>query len=108
MKTEGRNAVGELLKTGKNIDKILIEKGAQGSLSILFAQARRKNVRVQFVDRIVLDKESVTGKHQGVIAFTTDYEYFELEDLIAEKKSERVGSLFCATELRTCIISAVF
>ena len=91
MKTEGRNAVGELLKTGKNIDKILIEKGAQGSLSILFAQARRKNIRVQFVDKMVLDKESVTGRHQGVIAFTTDYEYYELEDLIAEKKSEKGG-----------------
>ena len=93
MKTEGRNAVLELLKTGKNIDKLLIEKGAQGSLSILFAQARKKNIRVQFVDRQVLDKETVTGRHQGVIAFTTDYEYYELEDLIAEKKSEKGGFL---------------
>ena len=50
MKTEGRNAVIELLKTNKNIDKILIEKGSQGSLSIVFAEARKKNVRVQFVD----------------------------------------------------------
>ena len=91
MKTEGRNAVGELLKTGKNIDKILIEKGAQGSLSILFAQARKRNIRVQFVDRLVLDKESVTGRHQGVIAFTTEYEYFDIDDIIAEKKSEKGG-----------------
>ena len=39
MKTEGRNAVIELLKTDKNIDKILLEKGAQhkngGSITIL-------------------------------------------------------------------------
>ena len=42
MKTEGRNAVIELLKTGKNIDKLLLEKGAQGSISIIFAEARRK------------------------------------------------------------------
>lgn len=91
MKTEGRNAVVELLKTGKNIDKILIEKGAQGSLSIIFAQARKRNIRVQFVDRLVLDKESVTGRHQGVIALTTDYEYYELEDIIENKKSEKGG-----------------
>ena len=91
MKTEGRNAVGELLKTGKNIDKILIEKGAQGSLSVLFAEARKRNVKVQFVDRQVLEKESVTGRHQGVIAFTTDYEYYDVEDLIKEKKSEKGG-----------------
>ena len=76
MKTEGRNAVIELLKTDKNIDKILLEKGSQGSLSLIFAQARKRNIRVQFVDRQVLDKESATRRHQGVIAFTTDYEYY--------------------------------
>ncbi len=91
MKTEGRNAVIELLKTDKNIDKILLEKGAQGSLGLIFAQARKKNIRVQFVDKQVLDKESESKRHQGVIAFTTDYEYFDLEDIIAEKKEEGRG-----------------
>lgn len=91
MKTEGRNAVIELLKTGKNIDKLLLEKGAQGSISIIFAEARKKNIRVQFVDRQVLEKESETKHHQGVIAFTTDYEYYDLEDIIQNKKSEKGG-----------------
>ena len=91
MKTEGRNAVIELLKTGKNIEKIMLEKGAQGSVSVIFAEARKKNIRVQFVDRQVLDKESETRHHQGGIAFTTEYEYFDLEDIIAEKKSEKGG-----------------
>lgn len=91
MKTEGRNAVAELLKTDKNIDKILMEKGAQGSLSVIFAEARKRNIRVQFVDRQVLDKESESHRHQGVIAYTTDYEYFDLEDIIAEKRSEKGG-----------------
>ncbi|MBQ8886048.1 MAG: 23S rRNA (guanosine(2251)-2'-O)-methyltransferase RlmB [Clostridia bacterium] len=91
MKTEGRNAVRELLKTGKEIEKILMEKGAQGSLSVLFAEARKRNVRVQFVSREVLDKESADKRHQGVIAFVADYEYYDLEDLIAEKKSEKGG-----------------
>ena len=91
MKTEGRNAVIELLKTDKNIDKILLEKGAQGSLGLIFAEARKKGVRVQFVDKRALDKESETRRHQGVIAFTTDYEYFDLEEIIASKKSEKGG-----------------
>ena len=42
MKTEGRNAVIELLKTDKNIDKLLIEKNPQGSLKSIFAEARKK------------------------------------------------------------------
>ena len=32
MKTEGRNAVLELLKTDKTIEKVMLEKGAQGTL----------------------------------------------------------------------------
>jgi 23S rRNA (guanosine2251-2'-O)-methyltransferase len=91
MKTEGRNAVLELLKTDKGIEKILMEKGAQGSLSRIFAEAREKEIRVQFVDKTVLDKESVTKRHQGVIAFTADYEYYDIEDLLSEKKNEKGG-----------------
>ena len=91
MKTEGRNAVFELLKTDKSIEKILMEKGAQGSLSRIFAEARKKNIRVQFLDKPALDKESVTGRHQGVIAYTAEYEYYDLEDIISEKKSSSGG-----------------
>ena len=91
MKTEGRNAVLELLKTGKNIDKLLIEKGAQGSASMIFAEARKRNIRVQFVDKQVLDKESESRRHQGVIAFTTDYEYYDLDEIIEAKKRENAG-----------------
>ena len=91
MKTEGRNAVLELLKTDKTVEKILMEKGAQGTLGKIFAEARKKNIRVQFVDREALDRESESGRHQGVIAFTTAYEYFDLEDLIAP--SEQKDSL---------------
>ena len=85
MKTEGRNAVLELLKTDKNIDKILLEKNAQGSLGRIFAEARKRNIRVQFVDKKVLDKESLEGRHQGVIAFSTDYEYASLDEVISAK-----------------------
>ena len=91
MKTEGRNAVIELLKTDKNIDKILLEKGAQGTLGLIFAQARKKNIRVQLVDKKVLEKKSETKRNQGVIAFNTDYEYYDVDEIIASKKSEKGG-----------------
>lgn len=85
MKTEGRNAVIELLKTDKNIDKLLIEKNPQGSLKTIFAEARKKNVRVQFVDRKVLDKQSEEGRHQGVIAYCTDFKYSSLDEIISAR-----------------------
>ena len=90
MKTEGRNAVLELLKTDKTIEKILLERGAQGSLGRIFAMAREKGVRVQFVTREALDRESREKRHQGVIAFTTDYEYADLYDLLSEKENSLV------------------
>lgn len=89
MKIEGRNAVLELLKTDKDIDKIMLLKGAEGSLGRIFAMARQKNVRVQFADTKVLDKESETGRAQGVIAFVSEYEYADFSELCAPKKGAR-------------------
>ena len=91
MKTEGRNAVYELIESEKEIDKIMMEKGAQGSLSRIFAAARARRIRVQFVEKAALDKESVTGRHQGVIAFSSEFAYCELEEIIENKKSDKGG-----------------
>lgn len=81
MKIEGRNAVLELLKTDKTIDKIMLQKNPQGSLNKIFSEARSRGVRVQFVDERVLNKESEERRHQGVIAFTTDFKYAQIEDI---------------------------
>ena len=87
MKAEGKNAVSELLKTDKTVDKILMEKGASGVLGKIFAEARKRGVRVQFVDRAVLDRESATGRHQGVIAYTSDFVYCDLAELAGGENS---------------------
>lgn len=89
MKVEGRNAVLELLKTEKTVDKILMQRGAEKSAGRIFAMAREKNIRVQFADGRALDRESETGRHQGVIAFVSDYEYADLSDLLAKKEGAR-------------------
>ncbi len=89
MKVEGRNAVLELLKTEKTVDKLLMQRGAEKSAGRIFAMAREKNIRVQFADVRALDRESETGRHQGVIAFVSDYEYADLADLCAPKNGAR-------------------
>ena len=89
MKVEGRNAVLELLKAEKTVDKILMQRGAEKSAGRIFAMAREKNIRVQFADGRALDRESETGRHQGVIAFVSDYEYADLSDLLAKKEGAR-------------------
>lgn len=54
-------------------------------------EAKKKGVRVDFVDRTRLDQISATGKHQGVIAYAAAYEYADVEDIFAkaEEKGEQ-------------------
>ena len=83
MQTEGRNAVTELIKSGAEVEKIMIEKNPQGSLAAIFAMARKAGIRVQFVDKKTLDARSVTGRHQGCIALAADYSYSSLSNIIS-------------------------
>ena len=83
MKIEGRNSVYELLKTDKEIDKILVQKDLKDDASKrLINVIRSHKVKVQLVDKYVIEKEAESTRHQGFIAFVSDYKYFELEDII--------------------------
>lgn len=91
MKVEGRNAVAEILKTDKTIDRLIVAKGlSDAGANRLINDARARGVRVTFYDREVLDRESATGKHQGFIAEVTDFKYATVDDILAlaEKKNE--------------------
>ncbi len=83
MKVEGRNAVTEVIKSGQDVYKILVETGAAGSLSRIVALARGRNIKVQYANKEALDRESEYKRHQGVIAYVPDYEYATLEDILA-------------------------
>ncbi len=88
---EGRNQVIEAFRAGKTIDRLYILDGADdGPVSTIKREAKRRNVRVEFVDRKRLDSLSETGNHQGVIAFAAAYEYGEIEDIFkkAEERKE--------------------
>lgn len=83
MKVEGRNSVYELLKTDKEIDKVLVQKDLQDEASKrLINVIRSHKVKVQVVDKRVIEKESESNHSQGFIAFVSDYKYFDLEDIL--------------------------
>ncbi len=91
MKIEGRNAVSEAIKAGSTIDRLLVEKGLKdASAQRLIDEAKSRGIKIFFRDKIALDRESVTKRHQGFIAEITDYRYSELEDILsyAEEKNE--------------------
>ena len=82
MQIEGKNAVCESLRANNTIDKILVSKDLtdRESLSIINL-AKEKGVKVTYVNKSVLDNETKTGKHQGMIATTSDFEYSTLEEI---------------------------
>ncbi len=80
---EGRNPVLEALKSGREIDKILVQSGEKnGSLKKIIAVAREKKIVVTETERRRLDAMSVTHSHQGVIAFAAAREYSTVEDIL--------------------------
>jgi 23S rRNA (guanosine2251-2'-O)-methyltransferase len=88
---EGRHPVLEALKSGREIDKLFVQKGAsEGSIRQIIAIAREKNILIKEVDRIKLDNLSITHNHQGVIASAALYKYYELDEIleIAKEKNE--------------------
>ncbi len=94
----GRNAVIELIKSGREIENILIAKGErEGSISKIIALAREKGIVIKNVDRKKLDFMCAGANHQGVIANVPAHEYSSVEDILAlaEEKGEAPFIIIC-------------
>ena len=84
----GRNAVIELIKSGREIENILIAKGErEGSVSKIIALAKEKGIVIKNVDRKKLDFISANANHQGVAANVSAHEYCSVEDILELAKS---------------------
>lgn len=84
----GRNPVMEALRSEREIEKIVALKDGEGSLKKIVGMAKDKRLPVQFADKNVLDRLAGGGVHQGIIAYVSQYQYYELEDLL-DKAKER-------------------
>ncbi len=85
----GRNAVLELLKSGREIENIIIAKGErEGSVNQIAALAREKGVVIKNADRKKLDFMCGGANHQGVIANVPAHEYSSVEDILATAKEK--------------------
>jgi len=78
----GRNAVWELLNSGKPINKVLFQtEGNNGRNQDMIALLHEREIPYQFVDRQVLERVSTVKKHQGVLAYIAAREYADVEDI---------------------------
>ena len=89
MKVEGRNAVRELILNGATIDKVMIQNNLHDPvINEIIDILKQKKIRFQFVQSNVLNNDSVTKHHQGIIAYTSEFKYTTTEDILAYAKEK--------------------
>lgn len=84
---EGRNSVIELLESGKDINKIFIEKGEKhGSIFKIIAMAKTRKIVIVEKDKKQMEEMAQNRNYQGVIALVPPFEYCEIEDILNKAK----------------------
>ena len=84
----GRNAVTELIKSGRDIDKLFVLKPQDGekptgSVVMIVAMAVERRIPVVEVERSKLDDLADGVPHQGVAAMVPTRDYSSLDDIFA-------------------------
>lgn len=77
----GANAVLGLLRSGEQVQRLLVARGTRAD--DVAAEARRRGVALAEVDRHELDRTAGTSQHQGVVAVTPPFRYAELDAIAA-------------------------
>ncbi len=88
----GRNAVRELLRSGRAVDKLLVQSGErEGALIPLVGEAISRGIPVVETERRKLDALSDFAPHQGIIALAAEKEYLSVERIleIAAERGEK-------------------
>jgi 23S rRNA (guanosine2251-2'-O)-methyltransferase len=87
MQIEGINAVLETLESGMTVEKLLVLRGNfDQRFNKAVSLAKQKGARVSFEDKKRLDELSLTGKHQGLIVYASDFKYAEISELLSQKE----------------------
>lgn len=85
---EGKNPVKEALKSGVEINKLFLQKNIHDTEEIIKIANIRK-IKIIFSEKIALDKLSVSGRHQGLIAVCDDYKYSSVAEIIKVAKDKQ-------------------
>ncbi len=80
---EGRNPVIEALKSDREVTKLLVLDGSrEGSIKKIISMASEKNIQINYVGKNKINSIAESDNHQGVIAYVSDHEYYELKDVV--------------------------
>lgn len=94
----GRNAVKELLHSGRDIEKLYITSSdKEGSINQLIGIAAERGIRITECDRAKLDSMAAGGRHQGIIAVAAERNYSSIDEILsyAEELGEAPFVVIC-------------
>ncbi len=94
----GRNAVIELLKSGREVENVLISKGnREGTINLILSICKERSITVKIVDRKKLDFMCGNANHQGVAANVPAHEYSTIDEILeyAESRDEPPFLIIC-------------
>lgn len=94
----GRNPVNEALRSGREIDKLLIAHGANtGSTRAIVAKCRERGILVKEVSAQKLDFMSGGAAHQGVALIVAAHKYYTVDDILnqAEESGQPPFIIIC-------------
>lgn len=84
---EGRNAVIELLESGKDINKIYISNGEKhGSINKIIAMANKRKILIKEVNKSKINEIAKEENNQGVIAIVPPFQYSDVDDILENAK----------------------
>ncbi len=94
----GRNSVLEAVRSGREIDRLLVAHGVSGgSVSAIIAKCSARGILIKEVSPQKLDYYCAGANHQGVAVMFASQEYSSVEDILkfAEEKKEKPFIIIC-------------
>ncbi len=85
----GRNPVLEVLRGQRDVERIFIAKGTEGSITQIKAIAKEQGVIVDIVDKERINAMAPGEKHQGVVAKVSPFKYADMEDVFAKAEASK-------------------
>lgn len=83
----GRNPVLEALRGEREVERIFIANGAEGSIAQIKAIAKEQGVVIDYVDRERINAMAPGERHQGVVAKVSEFKYSSMDEVIAKAEA---------------------
>lgn len=94
----GRNPVMEALRSGREIDRLLIAHGVTGgSVTVIRAKCAARGILIKEINSQKLDYYCGGGNHQGVAVMIASHEYSTVEEIlaVAKEREEKPFIIIC-------------